>query len=159
MNVIYPPTENLPNIGDPLVFLAGSIEMGVAEDWQQRVIDCPLINKLPITILNPRRKEWDSSWPQDPNFKPFREQVEWELNGLEIADIIFFYFAPNTKSPISLMELGLALGKGKKVVVCCPKEFWRWANVKITCQSEFELTYDNFDDALLRLETRVYDIL
>lgn len=159
MNVIYPPSLITIEKGSPAVFLAGSIEMGVAEEWQQGIIDCPLINRLPVTILNPRRKDWDSTWPQDPNFKPFRDQVEWELAGLDAADIVFFYFAPNTKSPISLLELGLMLGKGKKVIVCCHKEFWRWANVKITCQSEFELTYDKFDDALQRLETRIYDIL
>jgi nucleoside 2-deoxyribosyltransferase len=133
--------------------------MGAAVDWQQQIINDPVIYSLPVTILNPRRKDWDSTWPQDPNFKPFREQVEWELAGLDAADIVFFYFDPKTKAPISLMELGLMLGKGKKVIVCCPKEFWRCANVEITCQSEFVLTYDKLDSAIMRLETLIYDFL
>lgn len=159
MNVIYPPTP-IDQVRDhPSVFLAGSIEMGTAIDWQQKVIDYSPIKNLPITIYNPRRKDWDSSWPQDLSFAPFREQVEWELNSLEKSSIAFFYFAPGTKSPISLMELGLMLGKWHPTVVCCPKEFWRWANVKITCNHCHVLSCEDFDDALSKLEMELYELL
>lgn len=157
MYVVYPPDLVTIDTDYPTVFLAGSIEMGAAEEWQQRIVDCPNISRFPVTILNPRRKDWDNSWKQDPEFKPFREQVEWELAGIEAADIVFFYFDPKTKAPISLMELGLALGKGKKVVVCCPKEFYRWANVKITCEDEWAEIYENFDVALMRLGSLIHD--
>src|SRR5687768_13327093 len=36
----------------------------------------------------------------------FREQVEWELAGLERADLIAMWFAPDTKSPITLLDRG-----------------------------------------------------
>ncbi|MEM2159444.1 MAG: nucleoside 2-deoxyribosyltransferase domain-containing protein [Candidatus Nitrosotenuis sp.] len=37
----------------------------------------------------------------------FRAQVEWELAGLERADLILMYLQLDTLSPISPLELGL----------------------------------------------------
>jgi hypothetical protein len=60
--------------------------------------------------------------------------VEWELAGLERADVVVIYLAPGTKSPISLLELGLHAGRNPhKVVACCPDGFWRKGNVDIVC--------------------------
>ena len=78
------------------VFLAGSIEQDVAEKWQDRVIT--VLSNLNITILNPRRKEWDASWVQSINNSQFHEQVSWELSALEKADIVIVYFDKNTKN-------------------------------------------------------------
>ena len=114
----------------PTVFLAGSIEMGVAENWQE-TIDRELPREA--IIFNPRRDDWDSSWVQSIHNEQFREQVEWELNALDEANIIALYFDPTTKSPISLLELGL-YAKTKKIVVCCPDGFWRKGNVEIVCE-------------------------
>lgn len=110
------------------IFLAGSIEMGVAEDWQTRVA-----SELgeSFVIFNPRRENWDSSWKQEFENPQFREQVEWELNALEKADIVLMYFAPGSKSPISLLEFGL-YARTKKMIVCCPQGFWRKGNVDVT---------------------------
>ena len=43
------------------------------------------------------------------------------------------YFDPSTKSPISLLELGLFARTGKTIVVC-PDGFWRKGNVDIVCE-------------------------
>lgn len=110
------------------VFLAGSIEMGRAENWQQK-LEHGLKN---ITIFNPRRDDWDSSWVQSITNKKFREQVEWELEAMEKADIIAIYFDKSTKSPITLLELGL-FAHTDKLIVCCPEGFWRKGNVDIVC--------------------------
>jgi hypothetical protein len=112
------------------VFLAGSIEMGGAENWQARVEVA--LSGTDITILNPRRDEWDGSWVQSIDNPQFREQVEWELEAQEHADIIVMYLAPSTQSPISLLELGL-FGRTGKLIVCCPDGFWRKGNVDIVC--------------------------
>ena len=128
MNIIKPPHPLV--MDQPSIFLAGSIELDKAELWQDRV--CMALKEFPVTILNPRRDSWDASWPQDMSFTPFREQVEWELEALELADMILMYFDPATKSPISLLELGLH-ARSKKMVVCCPEGFWRKGNVDIVC--------------------------
>lgn len=132
MKVIKPPhsiTTRYP--GHPTIFLAGSIEMGSAEDWQTQ-LEGLFADKAPVTLLNPRRTEWDSSWTQDIENPQFYQQVSWELNALEKSDLIFMYFAPGTKSPISLLELGLFAHTGK-MIVCCPEGFWRKGNVDIVC--------------------------
>lgn len=99
------------------IFLAGSIEMGAAVDWQSYIKE--KLDKFDVLLLNPRRDEWDNSWEQIIQNKKFKEQVEWELTALESADYIIIHFEPDTKSPISLLELGLF--KDKKVMVSCPK--------------------------------------
>ena len=118
--------------GKPLLFLAGSIEMGMAEDWQ--AILSAALQSLDVIVLNPRRTNWDPTWEQEIGNAKFREQVEWELTALEEADIALFYFVPETKSPITMMELGLmAKMSPEKMIVCCPDGFWRKGNVDIVC--------------------------
>ena len=115
----------------PRVFLAGSIEMGTAEDWQSRLTD--RLADLSITILNPRRDDWDKTWEQRKTNPPFLEQVIWELDGLDDADLIALYFDPDTKAPITLLELGL-YATSSKMIVCCPDGFYRKGNVEIMCE-------------------------
>jgi len=114
----------------PTVFLAGSIEMGAADDWQRHVEYG--LRDLDVFILNPRRDEWDAAWVQSIHNPAFREQVEWELEGLERASVVAMYFAPPTKSPVTLLELGLCARSGK-LLVCCPEGFWRRGNVEVVC--------------------------
>lgn len=68
------------------------------------------------------------------------------MNMLKIADIIFLYFSPETKSPISLNELGLHADSGK-LIVCCPDGFWRKGNVEITCARHGIPLYDDINHA------------
>jgi hypothetical protein len=128
---IQAPNE-IPNVKtNTKIFLGGSIEMGKAIDWQRELIE--RLKDEMITFLNPRRSDWDSSWTQEITNPQFKEQVEWELNGLDMADIIVMVFDPNTKSPISLLELGLH-ASSEKMVVICPEGFWRKGNVDIVCE-------------------------
>lgn len=60
--------------------------------------------------------------------------MKWELAGLERADIIAVFFAKDTLAAITLMELGLFIQKGKKVVVACEEGFWKRGNVQIVCE-------------------------
>ena len=130
MRQIKPPEPLDFDEARPSVFLAGSIDLGAAEDWQARVARA--LADLDLTVLNPRRDAWDASWLQSAEFAPFREQVEWELDAQERADLTVFYFSPVTRSPITLLELGLAAGR-RRAVVCCPEGFWRKGNIDIVC--------------------------
>jgi hypothetical protein len=134
MNV-YKPLTQLKHL-DPRrfsVFLAGSIEMGAAPDWQKDLEQ--KLKGLNLDIYNPRRDNWDPNWTQSADNPIFREQVEWELFGLEQASLIIMYLAPGTISPISLLEVGLYLTTTpNKLIVCCPKGFHRKGNVDIVCE-------------------------
>lgn len=113
------------------VFLAGSIEMGATVDWQRQIMD--FLSDCDATILNPRRPDWDASWQQTTENAAFVKQVNWELDALHFADCIVYYFDPQTKAPVSLLELGLFADSGK-IAVCCPSGFWRKGNVDVVCQ-------------------------
>jgi hypothetical protein len=114
------------------VFLAGSIEMGAATKWQDKVA-IELKDYANVVILNPRRDDWDSSWEQKKSNPQFREQVEWELEAQENAGLIAMYFDEETKSPITLLELGL-FAATRKLIVCCPEDYWKEGNVDIVCE-------------------------
>lgn len=114
------------------VFLAGSIEMGAAENWQAKVTKY-FMELTDFTVLNPRREDWDNSWEQTFTSPNFYQQVNWELNGLDRATHIILYLLPDTKSPVSLLELGLYAASGK-LLICCPTGFWRKGNVDIVAE-------------------------
>jgi hypothetical protein len=142
--VIKPPYRKLS------IFLAGSIEMGLAEDWKSK--NEKELDGLDVTIYNPRRDSWDSSWVQSIHNEQFREQVEWELSAMTTADVIPVYFDPTTKSPITLLELGLF---HKKMIVCCPEGFWRKGNVDILCTRENVPVFEDLKSAIGALKTRI----
>jgi hypothetical protein len=133
LQVIYPPNEI--SCESKTIFLGGSIEMGKAIDWQGQLIDRLKAEKIfnSVTILNPRRPDWNSNWEQTMDNPSFVEQVSWELQGLENADIIVMFLAANTNSPISLLELGLHAKSGK-MIVFCEEGFSRKGNVDIVCK-------------------------
>jgi hypothetical protein len=135
------------------IFLAGSIESGAAEDWQKRVV-LELASIKDILILNPRRDDWDSRWKQSIRNRQFREQVEWELDAQEAADIILMYFAPDTYSPVTLLELGL-FARSRKLIICCPDGFWRKGNVEVTC-SRFNIPlFDTLKEGIRHLKKQL----
>ena len=128
--VEYKPPAGVPE-GGRCVFLAGSIEMGTAEDWQSRLVQ-EFSAEPSLALLNPRRDAWDPSWRQSADNPEFAEQVCWELDGLDRADVIALYLVPGSRSPISLLEFGLHARSGK-LVVLCPDGFWRKGNVEVVC--------------------------
>ena len=113
------------------IFLAGSIDLGLASDWQGQVIQ--ELSDTSWTVLNPRRSDWDESWVQNKDNAEFRQQVEWELAAQEQAEVILMYFEPHSKAPVSLLELGLFARTGKMIVVC-PDGYWRKGNIDIVCE-------------------------
>jgi hypothetical protein len=136
--------NNYAGLKQAKVFLAGSIEMGKAENWQSRLAND--LSDLDIVLLNPRRDDWDSTWEQKISNPNFKEQVDWEHSGLMNADIAVFYFDPNTMSPITLMELGLMVGLNEaNVIVCCPDGYWRKGNVEYICKQYRIGLYNDYE--------------
>lgn len=122
MAIVYiPPTECTEKTKFS-VFLAGSIDMGAAPDWQAHISD--LVDDLDINIFNPRR----ITTPDD-----VKAQIEWELRHLEMADMIVMYLSPTGLAPISLLEFGLYIKSGK-LLVCCPPDYMRAENVRTTAE-------------------------
>lgn len=141
------PNQVINNRIEPVIFLAGSIEQGTAKDWQSDIIGMlKLACNLPaLIVVNPRREDWNASVKQEYTDPVLYQQVNWELENLEKADIILMYLDSETKSPISLLELGLFAKSGKLHVVCDPG-FWRQGNVEIVCTRYNIPMYKNFSE-------------
>lgn len=105
--------------------------MGKAVQWQRLL--ATYLSDLPITVTNPRRGHWNPDVAPEAKDAAFKAQVDWELGALEQASVICFFFDTTTKSPVTMLELGL-WAHSKKVVVCCGKDFWRAGNVQIVCE-------------------------
>lgn len=131
MKVLFPPEAIIIRDEEKSVFLAGSIDLGKAQEWQNELVES--LKDWEGVVLNPRRPDWDSGWSQSIDHPQFYEQVNWELEGLEKADLIVYYFAPGSQAPVTLLELGL-YAKSGKAVVCCPSGYWRKGNIDIVCQ-------------------------
>ncbi len=154
MKTIYAPNDVGEVCPIPTVFLAGSIEMGAAENWQEEFVKH--FEDDDVVFLNPRRLDWDSSWIQSINNAQFNEQVNWELDYILNADFVVFYFDPNTLSPVTLLELGF-MSPSIDIVVCCPEPYWKKGNVDIICKRCEIATVDTLDDLILETKKFIND--
>lgn len=154
MKVIYPVNE-IEKEGIK-IFLAGTIEMGNSGDWQQKVIRDfqDFYKDKKVVVFNPRRFDWDSSWEQSIENKQFSDQVNWELDALETSNFIIMFFDKNSKSPISMLELGL-FADSKKMLVCCEEGFWRKGNIDIVCKRKGIPTFENLEHLTKELKNLI----
>lgn len=113
------------------VFLGGTIDNGDSVDWQHKIINTLKEREddidVELHVLNPRR----DNWKEDSN-EWMEGQVTWELENQEKSDLIVMNIEPKSKSPISLLEIGLN-AKDDKLAVFCTEEFYRFNNIRITC--------------------------
>lgn len=126
------PHEKLPTSIDSTafttIFLAGTIDMGNSIDWQSALYREFSEKDGRYILYNPRQSDWDASRPGEMEY-----QVNWELSRLEESDYIIMYILEDSKSPISLLEMGLHARSGKMFVIC-GERFYRYDNVWITCE-------------------------
>jgi hypothetical protein len=115
--------EEIPEKGFK-VFLGGAIDMGDAPNWQAQIIEM-LSGQESLVLINPRR----------PSFTPdiLDEQIRWELEALEKADLIIIWFPVKAKAPISFLEVGLYMNSGK-LIVGAEEGFYRRRNLELTCE-------------------------
>jgi hypothetical protein len=145
--IVKPPTPIPWESGRRSMFLAGSIDMGTAMNWQARMEDA--LSDVDVLVLNPRRDDWDASWLQSADDPSFRAQVDWELGAQERCDTILMYFASGSRAPVTLLELGLAARSGK-LVVCCEDGFWRKGNVEVVARRYGVEMVDSLDSLIAR---------
>ena len=113
-----------PELMDPddriSIFMAGGITD--CPDWRKEVLE--LFNDYDIQLINPLRDNFDG---YDANRQI--EQIEWEFEHLEMADIILFYFCKETLNPITLYELGVCAAQDRNIFVACHPEYKRKLDV------------------------------
>lgn len=125
---------------DVCMFLAGTIDNGSSEDWQAELLEWlgKYKTERNVVIFNPRRKEWNPNSSK----KELDEQIEWELDALKKCSYIIMNILGTSKSPITLLELGL-FHENPGLYVFCPPEFYRYENVRVSCK---KFGVKHFDD-------------
>lgn len=129
--VFMAPDKDNEKSDDLKIFLAGTIDDGESVNWQKQICQ-KLLKSDEVTnvrIYNPRRDDWDKKAGHNEIIR----QIEWELEHMNKADIILMNILGDSKSPISLMEIGLHAHEDK-LFVFCPKNFYRFDNVKVVCE-------------------------
>ncbi|KAI1362856.1 hypothetical protein F5Y08DRAFT_259752 [Xylaria arbuscula] len=147
--IIRAPSEEAV-IGPKSVFLAGTTTAVGNVDWRESLAGS--LAEYPLTLFNPNRPDWDSTWREDIAFDPYREQVLWELDKQEKADFVVVYFHPATVAPISLLEFGLSARIPGKVIAIAPPGYSKRANVQLVCQKysiEFLDTIDKLHEVII----------
>lgn len=95
--------ENVTDLGGRTIFMAGGITG--CPDWQTEVSKMSFREDLHLTLINPRRPEFDCSKAESS-----KEQIEWEYKHLRVSNYILFWFPKEGLCSITLFELGWALG-------------------------------------------------
>jgi Nucleoside 2-deoxyribosyltransferase like len=111
------------NTSKKSIFLAGTITEDPT-NWQQLLVEA--LKDFDIVIYNPRR----AKFPMDDPSAAL-EQITWEYEMLNSASMISFYFAPDTISPITLLELGRFLMTQKPLAIGVAPTYKRKQDVEI----------------------------
>lgn len=106
----------------PAVFLAGGISD--AEQWQHRI--ATMLAPIGVTILNPRRRVY----PQN-DLAEDRRQIEWEYRHLQMANLVAFWFPPQTLCPLALFELGTCCSSQVPIVVGVDPAYSRRFDIEV----------------------------
>ena len=132
----------------PVLFLAGGITN--CPNWQEKIVN--YLKNEDIYILNPRRKNFPID---DPNAS--EEQIRWEFNALQLADIISFWFPKETLCPITLYELGFWNNSEKPIIIGMDKKYKRKQDVII--QSKLIRDTVNINYTLKELAKNIIEYL
>lgn len=95
---------------------------------------------MPSSVANPRRPNWNPNASE----RAIQKQIKWELYAQQIADCRLYVFPENTLAPIALLELGLFMRDTN--FVYCAKGYWRYTNVRTTCNYFGTPCYTNWDE-------------
>ena len=123
MQIITAPNYETP-INANTLFLGGGISG--CRLWQNDIIEMLTPLKLPVTIFNPRRDDFDINDPQASEI-----QIKWEHWHLNMSNIVLFWFPSETLCPITLFEYGkylvynTTIKKDIKLIVGCHPDYKR----------------------------------
>lgn len=138
MRIIRAPEPLSMRPDEKSIFLAGTI----AGNWRQRVMES--LYDADVTVIDPRRSDWDSNWDESADDPRFSTQTEWELEAQDRANVIAMYLSPESEASVSLLELGISARSGK-VIVCCPDGFWCKRLVDVVCRRHGLTTAPDLD--------------
>ncbi len=107
--------ENFPvGASRPAIFLGGHCG---GRDWRGEMFQ--RFEQSEVTFVNPRRSF------ADPELDPARhaEQVAWDREAIEYADIVIFWLGEGLVNQAARVEIGFAIGKDKTVLIGADEKF------------------------------------
>ncbi|MDG1949738.1 MAG: nucleoside 2-deoxyribosyltransferase domain-containing protein [bacterium] len=149
--IIVTAPENFINpewVDHTAIFLAGSIDNGVAPDWQKEVLEA--LQDQNVMLMNPRRKDWDPKAGDDE----VEKQVNWELDAMEHANYVIMYLAEGSKAPISLLELGLE-AQSKRILVAAHPTYYRRVNVRVVCERNNIPLFETLEELIEAISDKI----
>ena len=133
------------------LYITGSISLDKSENWIMVFIEGLkkyFLKDKNLFIFHPIRKDWNPEWGENEYDSEFRKQFVWELEAQGLADIVVMHFEHDALAPITLMEFGLNVGKDSRLIVHCPKGFWKKGNIDIICIRNEIKQAETLDDLL-----------
>lgn len=137
--MVYTSQHTLPTTNRKYCFLAGSIDMSEVENWRETVVG--KLNGY-TNFFDPTHLNHDTL-----NDTEMREHIRWELDALQLSDLVLLNLLPNYKSPVSLIELGVYVQSGKLVVVC-PLRFYQRRYIEELCARYNTLIFSDLSRAI-----------
>lgn len=119
--ITCPQTDDRQDDDLPRIFMAGGISG--CPPWQDAFLET--VAKVPAVFYNPRRPDFNST-----DLSMTKEQIKWEVEHLDKADAMIFWFPCETLCPITLFELGKYAQKGKTLFVGCHPDYARKLDVE-----------------------------
>lgn len=119
------------------IFLAGSMDHKQEGSWRDTIS----AEFGAYSIFDPTNNNHDHL-----NTKEMKRHINWELDALQLSDMILLNFLPNAQSPISLVELGMYI-RSNKLIVICPQEFYKSNYVHTLCKKYNTPIFNNITEA------------
>ncbi|KAH7129931.1 hypothetical protein B0J13DRAFT_563553 [Dactylonectria estremocensis] len=129
------------------IFLAGTTSATGEPDWRDELSKS--LADQPVTIFNPKRDDWDSTWREDFSDKRWADQIQWELDMQDAASVIVVLFHRATAAPVSLAEMGMASRTGK-LVACALDGYYKRGYVEAVCR-KYKAPFVSTEDELRRV--------
>jgi len=127
------------------IFLAGSMDHKQEGSWRDEIS----AEFGMYSIFDPTNNNHDHL-----NTKEMKRHINWELNALQLSDIILLNFLPDALSPISLVELGMYV-RSNKLIVICPQEFYKSNYVHTLCEKYNTPIFNNITEAKTLLKNSI----
>lgn len=144
--VVLNPGDQIPqNTQDSIkLYLAGTMDFGSQEnDWQGKIIQglayltdpykgLIMYKNANFIILNPKVMPTTGTAPGLDN-PEFVQQMQWRMQMVDQADVVFLNILKKSQSPIPLLEFGSLVQSGK-LVVRTSEEYPYYAQLRLYCE-------------------------
>jgi hypothetical protein len=133
-----------------VIYLCGSINSGLAQDWQGELIKA--FKDYKVTFLNPRRPDWDINEKKTIDNPYYIEQLDWEDNQLHDSDLVIVYFQPDLPNPGVAMDFGIIANSNHDMIVCCPEGYKYRAKVQYICEGAGVICTESFEELVKTID-------